>query len=224
MRNIKARYIWISVAVSFLIAVGLIIGVTQTKGAWTQVFIVLIAIVFIYMTIAIQMASAKSFRYKPKPKNYPTKTYLYPTEDMDENLKKKGYKPRVTPYGISYLKVSDTNAFKIVLVRNCEKYFNQEEEQNNTSSPNKSLEKCKKFIGFEIFYDYDEDTLRKLPDFNLQGNNVYYSGLYIEDNKIICPNYIEPTEDFSELYEAIKRDLMLKDLDIPADDVLEENK
>nr|MDE6660930.1 hypothetical protein [Anaeroplasmataceae bacterium] len=181
MRNIKARYLWISVGVSFLMAVGLILGVTQTTGVWTKVFIVLIAIVFIYMTIAIQIASVKSFRYKPKPKNYPTISYEYPTLDMDENLKKKGYKPRVTPYGISYLKVEGTNAYKIVLVRNCEKYFNQEDNQENTASPNKSLEKCKKFIGFEIFYDYDEDTLRKLPDFNLQGNNVYYSGLYIQD-------------------------------------------
>ncbi|MDE6414025.1 MAG: hypothetical protein K2K48_01295 [Anaeroplasmataceae bacterium] len=213
MKNIKARYIWISVAVSFLIAIGLIIGVTQTKGAWTQVFIVLIAIVFIYMTIAIQMASVKSFRYKPKPKNYPTMSYQYPTLDMDENLKKKGYKPRVTPYGVSYLKVDGTNAFKIVLVRNCEKYFNQEEEKENKSSPNRSLEKCKKFIGFEIFYDYDEDTLRKLPDFNLQGNNVYYSGLYVEEHKITCPNYIEPTEDFSELYETMKDDLKLTALE-----------
>ncbi len=224
MRNIKTRYLWISVAISFLIAVGLIIGVTFTKGAWTQVCIVLIAIVFIYMTITIQIASVKSFRYKPKPKNYPTKSYLYPTEDMDENLKKKGYKPRVTPYGISYLKVDKTNAYKIVLVRNCEKYFNQDEDQNNTTSPNKSLEKCKKFIGFEIFYDYDEDALRKLPDFNLQGNNVYYSGLYIEDNKITCPNYIEPTEDFSELYETIKNDLMLKEIEILDEPVIEENK
>lgn len=223
MKNIKARYLWISVAISFLIAIGLIIGVTQTKGAWTQVCIVLIAIVFIYMTIAIQMASVKSFRYKPKPKHYPTKTYLYPAEDMDEHLKRNGYKPRVTAYGISYLKVNGTNAFKIVLVRSSEKYFHQEEEKETTSSPNRSLEKCKKFIGFEIFYDYDEDTLRKLPDFNLQGKNVYYSGLYIEEGKITCPNYIEPTEDFKELYEAIKSDLMLKDIEeIPVDSILEE--
>ena len=56
MRNIKARYIWISVAVSFLIAVGLIIGVTYTKGAMTTFVIVVLAMVFIYMTIAIQIA------------------------------------------------------------------------------------------------------------------------------------------------------------------------
>ncbi|MDE7263190.1 MAG: hypothetical protein K2N64_00835 [Anaeroplasmataceae bacterium] len=210
MRNIKARYLWISVAISFLIAVGLIIGVTFTSGVWTNVVIVLIAIVFIYMTLAIQFASMKTFRYKPKPKKYPTITYVYSTEDMDILLKKNGYKPRVTPYGISYLKVKDTNAYKVVLVRDFEKYFNQE-EQENSSSPNRSLEKCKKFMGIEIFYDFDEDTLRKLPDFNLQGTNVYYSGMYIEDGKLICPNYIEPSEDFKDLYQQIKKDLNLEE-------------
>lgn len=211
MRKIKVRYLWISVAISFLIAVGLILGVTQTKGAWTQVFIVLIAIVFIYMTIAIQIASTKSFRYKPKPMHYSTKTYQYTTKDMDENLKKKGYKPRVTPYGMSYLKIDGTNAYKIVLVRNSEKYFNPEEESKDASSPNKSLEKCKKFIGFEIFYDYDEDALKKLPDFNLQGDKVYYSGLYVEEDKFICPNYLEPTEEFKELYDQMVKDLEISD-------------
>lgn len=210
MKNIKARYLWISVAVSFLIAVGLIVGVTYTSGAWTKVVIVLIAIVFIYMTLAIQFASMKSFRYKPKPKNYPVITYKYSVDDIDDLLKKKGYKPRVTPYGMSYLKVKDTYAYKVVLVRNFEKYFNQEEEKSS-SAPNKSLEKCKKFLGIEIFYDFDEETLKKLPDFNLQGSNVYYSGVYVENGKLICPNYIEPSEDFKELYQQIKEDLNLEE-------------
>ncbi len=214
MKNIKARYIWISVGISFLAAAGLIVGVTFTKGAWTKVCIVLIAILFIYMTIAIQMASVKTFRYKAKPKKYPTITYLIPSCDLDELVKKKGYKARIEPYGASYLKIDQTNAYKVVLIRNCEKYFHPEEEKTTNSPVNKSLEKCTKFIGFEIFLDYDEDALRKLPDFNLQGNNVYYSGLYVEDGRLICPNYIESTEAFAPLYEQLLEDLEVKD-DVP---------
>ena len=44
-------------------------------------------------------------------------------EDIDEILKKKGYKQRVEAYGCSYLKVQQPNAYKIVLVRNCENTF-----------------------------------------------------------------------------------------------------
>ncbi len=65
MRNIKTKYLWISVVISFLIAGGLIFAVTQTEGVWTNVVIVLIAVVFIYTTIAIHIAATKSFRYKP---------------------------------------------------------------------------------------------------------------------------------------------------------------
>ena len=210
MRNIKARYIWISVAISFLIAVGLIIGVTFTDGVWTNVVIVLIAIVFIYMTLAIQIASTKTFRYKAKKINYPTIEYPFVAEDIDASLKKKGYKPRVTPYGISYLKVSDTNAYKIVVIRNQEKYFNPEEQSENTTTE-KSLEKCKSFIGFELFFDYDEETLRKLPDFSLQGENIYYTGFYFSEDKLVCPHYREPDETFKELYENMKKDLNISE-------------
>lgn len=211
MRNIKTRYIWISVAISFIIACGLIFAVTQTSGTMTNVVIVLIAIVFIYMTIAIQIASTKTFRYRAKPIKYPTIEYEFNSDDLDSKLKKSGYKPRVTSYGVSYLRVSGTNAYKIVLIKNCEKYFNQEDNNSSNHSSEKSLEKCKRFIGFEVFFDYDEDTLKKLPDFNLQGDNIYYSGLYIKDNILICPNYIEPNKDFVELYAKMKEDLNLNE-------------
>ena len=71
----------------------------------------------------------------------------------------------------------------------------------------KGLDKCKRFIGFEIFVDYDEEALSKLVDFNIQGNNIYYGGLYKEGNKLICPNYVEPSELFNDLYNTILTDL-----------------
>lgn len=210
MRNIKARYLWISVGISFFVAVGLIIGVTYTSGVWTKVCIGLIAAVFIYMTIAIQLASVKSFRYKAKPKKYPTIKYNSSKEDFDLLLKKNGYKPRVAPYGMSYLKIDGESAYKVVLIRNYEKYFNPDPEQENTA-PNKSLEKCKKFIGCELFYEYDEETLKKLPDFNFAGDKIYYFSLYKENDQYICPNYIEPTPDFESLYQQIRQDLTLEE-------------
>lgn len=210
MRNIKARYIWISVAVSFVIAIGLILGLTQMDGVWQNVGITLLAITFIYMTIAIQIASTKTFRYKAKNVKYPTIDYRLKDKELEELLKKKGYKPRVTPFGAIYLKISGTYAYRVCLIRDFEKYFNQEENQQEGPA-NRALEKCKKFMGFEIFYSYDEDVLRKLPDFSLQGNNIYYSGFYLEDSILKCLNYVEPNEAFAKMYQQLKEDLELED-------------
>ena len=91
-----------------------------------------------------------------------------------------------------------------------EKYFEPVEEENNTK-PEKGLDKCQRFIGFEIFVDYDEEALSKLVEFNIQGNNIYYGGFYIKDNKLICPNFIEPNEYFNDLYNTILTDL---DIDV----------
>lgn len=203
--KIKTRYLWISVAVCFLMAVGLIIGVTFLQEPWTTVVIVVLAIIFIYMTIAVQVASTRSFRYKPRKVNYQTKDFVLGDSDLEKVIKSKGYKLRKVPYGFSFIKVVETNAYKIVLIKDSKKYFEPEEE---TAGPTeKALEKCKRFIGFEIFLDYDEEVLSKLVDFNIQGNNIYYGGFYLNENKLSCPNYIEPNECFNDLYNTIITDL-----------------
>ena len=65
MNKIKVKYLWISIAIAFVVGGLLIFGVTLTEGFMTNVVITLIAIDFIYMTIAIQVASSKSFKFKP---------------------------------------------------------------------------------------------------------------------------------------------------------------
>ena len=214
MNKMKLKYLWISVAISFVIGGGLIFLVTQTEGVWTNIVITLIAIDFIFMTIAIQIASTRTFKFKPKPTNYPIQEYEFNKENIDNKLKKLGYKQRNTDYGYSYLKVVGDVAYKIVLVRNNKKYFSQEEQEPQPTT-NKDLQKCKKFVGVELFFDYDDDTLRKLPDFCLQGQNVYYAGLYydLNTNTLVCPNYIEPNEIFKELLANIHTDLNLKEIE-----------
>lgn len=203
--KIKTKYLWISIAICFLAAIGLIIGVTQLEAPWTTVVIVLLAIIFIYMTVAIQIASTRSFRYKPKKVNYQTKEFDIPNADIESAIKSKGYKKRTVPYGLSFIKVVGVNAYKIVLIKDFEKYFEPTDESNLPAE--KALEKCKRFIGFEVFVDYDEEVLSKLVDFNIQGDNLYYGGFYLNENKLICPNYVEPNEYFNDLYNTIITDL-----------------
>lgn len=208
--KIKTRTIWISVLISFILAVGLIVGVTQTKGAWTNVVIVLLAIDFIYMTIAIQFASTRTFRYRMKPKKYPQKKYVF-DPSIENKLTAMGYQQRNTPYGQSYLKVDKEHAYKVVLVKNKEKYFNQEQQNNARPSSNKALEKCRKFIGFEIFLDWDEEVLRKLPDFCIQGENVYYAAFYYDQTVLICPNHEDAKEGLAPLFDALVGDLKMEE-------------
>ena len=179
---------------------------TFLKDPWTTVVIVILAIVFIYMTIAIQVVSTRTFKYKPKKQNYLVKEYVLNDENIDKVIKSKGYKARNVAYGVSYIKIVGTNAYKIVVIKDKEKYFEPVEENDNAKAE-KGLDKCKRFIGFEIFVDYDEEALSKLVDFNIQGNNIYYGGLYKDGNKLICPNYVEPSELFNDLYNTILTDL-----------------
>ena len=205
LMRIKTRYLWISIAVCFLMAVGLIIGITFLEKPWTTVVIVILAIIFIYMTLAIQVASTKTFRYKPKKVDYPTKEFELKQNDINEIIKSKGYKKRTVPYGLSYIKVIKDSAYKIVLINDSKKYFEPNDESKIEGD--KSLDKCKRFIGFEIFLDYNEEVISKLVDFNIQGNNIYYGGFYLNENKLICPNYVEPSEIFNDLYYTLLTDL-----------------
>ena len=103
--KIKTKYLWISVLICFLLAVGLIIGVTFLQEPWTTVVIVILAIVFIYMTVAIQVASTRSFKYKPKKQNYITKEFTLKSDDIAKTIKNNGYKARTVSYGVSYIKI-----------------------------------------------------------------------------------------------------------------------
>ena len=47
MYKVNIKILWITIAVSFLIGVGLVFGVTFTEGIWTKIVIVLLAINFI---------------------------------------------------------------------------------------------------------------------------------------------------------------------------------
>ncbi len=204
MRKFRKRTLWIAVAIEFVLAIALILICTQVKDPWTKVIIVLLAIDFILLTITVQMASYQTFRYKPKPANYPKKSYKGDAFDsLKPKLKKLGYQERKTPYGSSFLKVSGEVAYKCVIVDDPLKYFNHEPEQES-SKPNKALEACTRFVGVEVFHHIDEENVIKLPDFSLQGKNIYYTALlYQEDNLFICLNYIDPEEPFKEAFHHL---------------------
>lgn len=207
MKKINTKFLWISVAIAFVIAIILILLCSQVDGKWTKVVIVFLAIDFIYLTIAIQAASFKTFSYKAKKEIFVTKDYNGNYNDIYSTLKKLGFKERKTSYGSSFLKIDGLTAYKCVLVDDYEIYFNPD-KVDETNKPNKDLEKCKVFVGVEVFKEINEENLPKLEDFSFQGNNIYYTCLLYQDNNLFkCLNYIEPNLEFKQAFEKLLADI-----------------
>lgn len=216
MKNIKARTLWIIVAVLFVIVIGLIFLCPNTDGALNTIIIIGIAISFLAITFLVQAASFKSFKPKQKAQNYIVKEYIY-DGNIETLLMKKGYEKRNKTYGKSYLKIDGNYAYKVVLVENIENYF--KEDPNDVGEPNPKLDSCEKLIGIEIFLEIDEASIRKIPDFSFQGKNVYYTALVKQDNdRYVCMNYLEPNDDNIKIYEELFQDLELKEI------IMEDNK
>lgn len=207
MKKIRARYIWIAAGILLLIAVGLIIAVQYADGILNTICLVSLIISFILITILIQFASIKSFSGKRIIK-YVEKEYKLLTDDIENNLIKNGYKMSKRSFGKSYLLIKNKKAYKVSFIDSSESYFSNEEDDYE---PNKELDKCRSFIGIEIFNQIDEANYEKLKEFTIQTKNVYYTALIkMENNNYKCLNYDEPDENHKEAYEKLFNDICLE--------------
>ncbi len=210
LKNIKARTLWIITGVILLLVIGLVILIPIVDKQFTTLIIVFMVIGFVLLTILIQVASYKSFKFKPK--ELPVEIKEFTTElDIIQTLKKNKYKERNKSFGVSFLKVSKPNAFKVTVITDIEAYYNPSDTDNSNSD--KELDNCDRMIGLEIFLNYKEEDLPKFKDYSLQGNNIYYTCLYkTEDNKYVCPNYLEPIENHKKNYDTLFNELGLKEI------------
>lgn len=212
MKRLSKKTLWIMVAVAFLLAIVLIVCCALASGVWGNVIVVLLVIDFIFLTIGVQVAAFQTFKYKPKLQKCPQKDFEGKYDDLKKHLLDLKYKERKTPYGSSFLKIIKDTAYKCVLVDDVEKYFAEPTEETNTSSSNKDLDKCKRFIGLEIFYQIDEANLVKLQDFTFQGKNVYYTALLYQENDLFkCLNYQEPKDEFAQDFNTLLSHLNMRE-------------
>ena len=203
MRNIKARYLWITSLVLFLAGVGLIFACIYTSGGLNRVMVVIMAIDFVLLTFTIQFATTKSMRFKPKKANYITKEFKN-TNKLSKVLDEKGFEKRTRSYGDSYLLVNNKNAYKVVLVSDPLTYFNNDEDNEEVKKENTELDACNVFIGVEIFLSTNSDLISKLPDFTLEGGRIYYTALeYKGNDNYLCHNYVEPNKDHIEAFNNL---------------------
>ena len=203
MRRLKTSTIWIITGIVFVITMCLLFSAAFTNGVWNKMVVVLIVIGFILLTLLVQYASFKTFQYKKKIK-YPVKSYIF-NGDIEKLLIDKGFKERKTNHGLSYLLIKNKVAYKVVLVDDSEKYFEPVEEKNVPK--NKELDNCKSFIAFELFYNITSDLERKIVEFSIQGDKVYYTAFTKTDDGFYCHNYLEPLgvhiDNYNELINIL---------------------
>lgn len=197
MKKPNKLVLWLIVAITLGIAIALIcinLYVNQKT-----LIIVLLVIDFLVMTFTLQAAISATFRYKPKPKKYPSTSFTFNPEQFLDNLIAQGFKENKVRYGNIYLKVEDKTAYKIIVITDIEAYLTPENNNQTKSSPNKALKDCTRFVGQEVFIQYNDKALANLPDFSFQGKNIYYEAFYYDDEAklLIEPNAITPNAEFS---------------------------
>ena len=94
LKNIKARYVWLLVAILLGGAVGLIFAIMNTNEGVNRALTIVLVIDFIIITFLVQFATFKTFNNRKKKKMvYPTKEYTL-SGDIKNNLETNKFKYR----------------------------------------------------------------------------------------------------------------------------------
>lgn len=175
---------------SFVILVGLIcLYIFKLNEKWVMVLIMIMSVVSM---VSLNSMISKLIVFKPRKINYPKGYYEGQNYTMLEaKLNKAGFKMTSKAYGSGFIKIEGKTAYKVILIENDERYFNQGESNEKAT---KGIDKCEEFIGFELFLKPTDDSLKRLPDFSFSGDNVFYTGFYydLENNLLVEANKIDP--------------------------------
>ena len=210
MNNLKTRTIWLIFFIELLVAIGLLFGAIYAPKKINTFLIILIGIDFVLITFTIQYATYKSFRAKAIKRSYKEKNYKSEL-DLYDVLENNDFEIRNISYGKSYLKIIDDNAYKVTIITDPNAYF-ENNDDNKESKLAKKLNKCKRFMGLEIFFNISDELIDKIRDFTIQGEKVYYTALIKDlDNNYKCLNYEAPSENHKLNFEVLYNLLGLKE-------------
>lgn len=211
--KMKKRNVWILFFISLIVACLSVILASKLKNK--TIGVIIMATCFIISSLIFQVGLSHSFKGKMMKKDYIVKQYE--GRDLDffnDCLRKKKFNSRKLSFGTSYIKIENKIAYKVVLITDCDKYFDQSEKDKNVE-PTKGLDDCIKFIGFEIFLITNEELLGKIGDFSFQGKKVFYEGFYYNEelDTITEANAIEPLEEHVNDVKKLKDILQLKEIE-----------
>lgn len=187
-KRISKKVLAIITLVLFLGEIGLIVLYMKYPEKPVMIGIMVMCILFM---IAINTLVAKIAVAKEKKITYPRNYYNgISFLTLESKLKSAGFIKTQRVFGESFIKIEGKTAYKILLVENPDKYFDNTEEKE---SKIKGLDKCNKFIGIEIFYKLNETVLTRIPDFSFKGEKILYSGYFYheESDTLVEANAID---------------------------------
>lgn len=208
--NFKARTYWLLAILLLIISGGMVALAIYGPSSINTLSIVLMTISLILLTFDIQLAIQKSIKYRPKPIKCEERKYEKKI-DFDEALKNNGFTLRNRYIGRSYIKIEGKVAYKVVIINDSSKYFENVEEPKDDKLKDK-LDKCDKFMGLEIFINPDEVIEKRIIDFSIQGEKVYYTAIMRVDDSYVCKNYIEPSNEHKENFDYLFKLLGLEEI------------
>lgn len=209
--NFKARTYWLISLILFLLGIGFVVLAIYTPSGNNTIFIVLMTIDLILLTFAIQIAIQKSIKYRPKETKYIIKKFK--ATDFDDLLKENKFKLRNRYAGRSYIKIDGLNAFKVDIITDSDKYFeNVPEPENNDKSLSEKLDKCETFTGLEIFINPNDLVKERIVDFSIQTDKLYYFAIMKDDFNYVCLNYVEPNEKHLDTLKYLTGILKLEEI------------
>ncbi len=208
LKNIKARYLWIMFIISLIICMLAIWGCAYLNNK-TATMIILV-VLFIISGFIFQTAVSKSMIIKQEKRKYtPITNESISIESTIALLREEKFSSHKMSFGTSFTKIVNDTVLKVTFINDTNKYFNSNNEEIGSNVA--GINEAKRFLGFEIFSDVNDELISKIGDFSFNGEKVHFEGFYIKDDLLIEANYLEPYEDMKESYDYFKNLLNIKE-------------
>lgn len=193
--NLKARYYFILFGAMIIVDVVLILCMMHMNNRKVAAFILLVC--FLLTGAFLNGGVFKVFSKKAEKLN----TIYYNFKGVDflkDSLKDFTINER--SFGVVYSKVIDKCAYKVTFVTDYSKY-NEEEDNSYKKTP--GIDDAKWLIGFEIFNTLNDELSSKLKYYSMSGEKLYYLGFYIDGDKIVDVNHVEPYTYLEKNYRLL---------------------
>ncbi|MCR5705771.1 MAG: hypothetical protein K6G48_03050 [Acholeplasmatales bacterium] len=196
-KSLKARHLFILAGIMVVVDILLIIGLMHFNNR--KAAMVILVICFLITGSLLNSAIFRVFAAKKAKCN--TRVHSFKGVDfMQESL--KDFTINEDEYGTIYSKVIDKCAYKVTFVKDYSKY-NIEENKNKNYKKTPGIDDAKWMIAFEIFTELNDDLERKLPLYSMSGEKLFYEALYIDGDKIVEADFVEPYTYLVEKYNKL---------------------